>query len=185
MNTLRTITFDAAEWQVVPKNRTEDMREAAPRLPGSDWARLLLVAPEPPAQQINQCDGCRRGLPVNDHGIHRAAGYDFIACTAHLYQPPAQKPKHTPGPWERIHETIYALTHAGWRKGVEQFKNRMTVQVSFDKDVDEAEAEATLALIQAAPDLLEALKYARRFLRAEDHDVAFVDAAIAKVGGEQ
>lgn len=43
-------------------------------------------------RQINQCDGCRRGLPVNDHGIHRAAGYDLIACTAHLYQPTAQQP---------------------------------------------------------------------------------------------
>ena len=34
-------------------------------------------------------------------------------------------------------------------------------------------------LFAAAPDLLEALVYARRFLKAEDHDVAFVDAAIA------
>ena len=32
----------------------------------------------------------------------------------------------------------------------------------------------------AAPDLLAALKYARRFLTAPDHDVAFVDAAIKR-----
>lgn len=36
------------------------------------------------------------------------------------------------------------------------------------------------ALIAAAPDLLEALKYARRFLNREDHDAAYVDAVIAK-----
>lgn len=32
-------------------------------------------------------------------------------------------------------------------------------------------------------DLLEALKYARRFLRAADHDVDYVDDAIAKAEG--
>lgn len=35
-------------------------------------------------------------------------------------------------------------------------------------------------IMAAAPDLLEALKYARRFLRGIDHDVDYVDAAIAK-----
>ncbi len=35
-------------------------------------------------------------------------------------------------------------------------------------------------LIVAAPELLEALKYARRFLRPEDHDTAYVDRAIAR-----
>lgn len=32
----------------------------------------------------NQCDGCRRGLPLKD-GVHRGEGYDAIGCTAHLY----------------------------------------------------------------------------------------------------
>jgi hypothetical protein len=33
----------------------------------------------------NQCDGCARGLPLED-GIHRGEGYDLIGCTAHLYR---------------------------------------------------------------------------------------------------
>lgn len=33
---------------------------------------------------INQCDGCRRGLPVKD-GIHSGIGYDHICCTADMY----------------------------------------------------------------------------------------------------
>lgn len=34
--------------------------------------------------RVNQCDGCRRGLPLLD-GVHRGEGYDLIGCTAHLY----------------------------------------------------------------------------------------------------
>lgn len=35
---------------------------------------------------INQCDGCRRGLPKSDSGIHRGSEpWDVIRCTAHLY----------------------------------------------------------------------------------------------------
>lgn len=34
---------------------------------------------------VNQCDGCRRGLPIRN-GIHWNDGkYDHIGCTAHLY----------------------------------------------------------------------------------------------------
>jgi len=36
-------------------------------------------------QAVNQCDGCRRGLPLDDDGIHRGRGYDMIACTRHRY----------------------------------------------------------------------------------------------------
>lgn len=34
--------------------------------------------------QINQCDGCRRGLPLKD-GIHYGDGYDMITCTKERY----------------------------------------------------------------------------------------------------
>jgi hypothetical protein len=34
---------------------------------------------------MNQCDGCRRGLPV-ENGLHRGAGYDLIHCTRALYE---------------------------------------------------------------------------------------------------
>lgn len=35
---------------------------------------------------MNQCDGCRRNLPVNSGGIHVGQGWDFMACTKHIYQ---------------------------------------------------------------------------------------------------
>jgi hypothetical protein len=34
---------------------------------------------------INQCDGCRRGLPLED-GIHIGEGYDMMGCTKHVYE---------------------------------------------------------------------------------------------------
>lgn len=36
----------------------------------------------------NQCDGCRRGLPINEHGHHYNpdGSYDYIGCTKHLYK---------------------------------------------------------------------------------------------------
>ena len=33
----------------------------------------------------NQCDGCRRGLPVDENGVHFGAGFDMIGCTANRY----------------------------------------------------------------------------------------------------
>lgn len=45
------------------------------------------------------------------------------------------------------------------------------------------ERRANANLIAAAPELLKALKYARRFLTRVDHDVTMVDAVIAKAEG--
>lgn len=36
-------------------------------------------------ETANQCDGCRRGLPLDEHGIHWGKGYDMIGCTAERY----------------------------------------------------------------------------------------------------
>jgi len=91
----------------------------------------------------------------------------------------------TEGPWLREGTTVYALMHSGYRKGIEQFKNRFSVSVQTDREVTKEEAEATAALISAAPDLLVALVYARRFLRPADHDLEYINAAIAKAMGEQ
>lgn len=42
-----------------------------------------------PVPQENQCDGCRRGLPINTAGHHVGPkgfwGGDVQACTAYLY----------------------------------------------------------------------------------------------------
>ena len=37
--------------------------------------------------EVNQCDGCARGLPLK-HGVHKGDGgiWDSIACTKHLYE---------------------------------------------------------------------------------------------------
>lgn len=34
---------------------------------------------------INQCDGCRRGLPLDNNGVHRGKGFDAIGCTRERY----------------------------------------------------------------------------------------------------
>lgn len=65
--------------------------------------------------------------------------------------------KHTEGPWLREGNTVYALMHFRWFKGVEQFKNRFWASVYKDKDVSEEEREANARLMAAAPELLEAL----------------------------
>lgn len=62
--------------------------------------------------------------------------------------------RHTPGPWLRTGTTVYALVSAGWRRGVEQFKNRFTIQVQRDRDCPEEGAEANARLCEASPDLL-------------------------------
>jgi len=65
---------------------------------------------------------------------------------------------HTPGPWLRAGRTVYALMHAGWREGAEQFKNRITITVQYDRECTEAEAEACACLVEASPDLLDSNK---------------------------
>ena len=69
-------------------------------------------------------------------------------------------PKHTPGPWLRDGNTIYALMHDGWRKGVELFRNRFFAQVHSDVSCDAEEAIANASLMSAAPIMLQALKEA-------------------------
>ncbi len=65
--------------------------------------------------------------------------------------------KWTPGPWLRDGRTVYALEHAGWRKSVEQFKNRFYASVQQTPTTPEEEIEANARLIAAAPELYEAL----------------------------
>lgn len=46
------------------------------------------------------------------------------------------------------------------------------------------ESEANARLIAAAPELLDALVYARRFMKPEDFDIEYIDNAIKKAKGE-
>lgn len=71
--------------------------------------------------------------------------------------------KATPGPWLREGSLIYTLMHAGWRKGVEQFKNSFSIRVERDRETPESEMEATIALIMAArTDLPSAVREIQR-----------------------
>jgi hypothetical protein len=87
--------------------------------------------------------------------------------------------KHTPGPWlARFDERRdnYQIFGAG--------KTGMRPWIAITKcESVPAHHEANAHLIAAAPDMLGALKYARRFLRKEDHDTDFVDGVIAKAEG--
>ena len=78
-------------------------------------------------RETNQCDGCRRGMPVED-GIHSATGltvdgygYDLIACTAGLY---AGQEQQALLPWYFVPADVFkrilggvraeAGQHTGW-----------------------------------------------------------------------
>lgn len=54
--------------------------------------------------------------------------------------------------------TIYALVHAGWRRGDELLKHRFHAYVQSDRECPDEEHEANVSLIAAAPELLEALQ---------------------------
>ena len=82
---------------------------------------------------------------------------------------------HTPGPW-RVIET-HLLPHDG--DHVADMSNGLMVVANAKLGAPLADAR----LIAAAPKLLEALKYARRMVKASECDVAFIDDAIAKATG--
>jgi hypothetical protein len=79
---------------------------------------------------------------------------------------------------------IYTLMHDSWRKGVEQFRNRLMVRVDRDKSVPDAEYEAVMARLTMALEassetqeeptatpLVEALDLVRSFdMRPRDLD---------------
>jgi len=94
---------------------------------------------------------------------------------------------HTPGPWrlddptafdhrESLINDDYHFVDAG--DGFHA-QNGNGFGLSGFMSIDDAR------LIAAAPDLLEALIYARRHLIHPDHDTAYVDAVIKKATGER
>lgn len=44
-------------------------------------------------EQMNQCDGCRRGLPIYDLNIHAESpdSYPYMGCTKRRYEKPIKK----------------------------------------------------------------------------------------------
>jgi hypothetical protein len=96
------------------------------------------------------------------------------------------KAKHTPAPWLIEGNTVYALTHDGWRKGVEMMKNRFSASISIDRDFDEKELQSNARLIAAAPELLEALQLiASCEVRVKGDVIDIARKVLAKTLGEQ
>lgn len=86
--------------------------------------------------------------------------------------------KHTPGPWiwGDEHRGLYG---SGPNNEVLNYAHYEGMWVGFG-EVGTANAH----LIAAAPDLLEALKYAGELLEHGGFDMSIIDAAIAKAKGE-
>lgn len=85
--------------------------------------------------------------------------------------------KHTPGPWYRDGTTVYALNPHNF--------NRFSAQI-HGAHTPKSELESVAKLVQAAPDLLEALEACVARITNEVADAEFLDeveqarAAIAK-----
>lgn len=103
--------------------------------------------------------GNRRGHRDHAHRCVRFEGDELMA--------------HTPGPW-----TIGANSSS---YGISIWSDEHLADV---KSNNRDERMANARLIAAAPELLAALKYVRRFLNVDDHETAYVDDAIAKAEGE-
>ncbi len=90
---------------------------------------------------------------------------------------------HTPGPWAVSKNTRLVF---GAQQGLGLEPLGFIYGPSFEeRSVVGRRAMADCVLCAAAPELLEALKYARRMVKALECDIAFIDAAIAKATGGQ
>ncbi len=96
--------------------------------------------------------------------------------------------KHTQAPWQFTGNTIYALEHHGWRKGEEVMQNRFYAAAYGATGTPPEEVSANIALMAAAPELLEALQEAKHMFANEypGHPTTErIFAAILKATGEQ
>jgi hypothetical protein len=99
------------------------------------------------------------------------------------------KVEHTPGPW-RVDSRHDIQTADGKTEIGTADYDSLAQQygwlgaAGFGAHVSSDVAAANARLIAASPELLVALKYARRFLNPADVDMAFIDAAIAKAEGK-
>lgn len=85
--------------------------------------------------------------------------------------------KHSPGPWAK--DKYGELCDArGERVMLADSGVALAMAGVTDRD------RANTCLFISGPEIFEALAYARRFLDPAKHDVAFVDAALAKARGE-
>lgn len=98
--------------------------------------------------------------------------------------------KFTPGPWsfsrwEQWGNTRFYVAQADDAPYTPNYSYVATLIAETVSGERVAVQEANARLIAAAPELFEALTYARRFLKADDHDTEYVDSILAKATGEQ
>lgn len=56
------------------------------------------------------------------------------------------------------HGFVYSLMHDKWVCGVEQFRNRVTICISYDREVEQAEKDRTAKMIAAAAEMFALLR---------------------------
>lgn len=103
----------------------------------------------------------------------------------------AERPKHTPGPWEAQPEEAHRdyIRIRGTQLGLRyKVANVLCPMYPGVADAELLETRANARLIAAAPELLEALKVAREWivlaLTADRPERIQIDAAIAKAEGK-
>ncbi len=90
-------------YSVTIDNHSGAWRSGVDECSSGPWVKyddVKHLLPDETAAPINQCDGCRRGVPVNERGLHVGPGGfwsgDVQGCTAHLYLP--EEPRETSAP---------------------------------------------------------------------------------------
>lgn len=89
----------------------------------------------------------------------------------------SEEAKHTPGPWRTFNGTD-VFPDDDDREG-----SRHIADFDMSHGIPAEEKKANARLAAAAPDLLEALKYAGELLEYGGFDMAKINAAIAKAEG--
>lgn len=146
--TLRTITFDDEQWQVVPKQLIPEMLGAAlwPACLSTDYALALAAAPEP---ETCFCDAKGIGDPAKSCG-DCPRDYGIPAVRANP-EPPAQQPmtvaeiEDQSSYWHhwylKTHEELEAVRQ-GWIRVVDEFLVTRHLGIASPTDTyDEARAK--------------------------------------------
>jgi hypothetical protein len=90
----------------------------------------------------------------------------------------------TPGEWLLVDRTVYSLEHDGWRKGVEQFRNRFSCSISRDgSGAPEDELVANAEFIVAAKHAMPALIALARRAAPLAHPIGQVKQERAQLSG--
>ena len=91
--------------------------------------------------------------------------------------------KHTPGPWENVGTTVFALTPDKGRHAVNRFFAGVQ-SAGQEHEATVSECMANARLMAASPNLVAALQTAESILRAHGHPIdPAITAALEKAIG--